>query len=440
MKKISILLFAVMMAGSLSAQIEEVRAEDYAPKKEITEKKSIDYLHQATYPADLLKLPYNLIGHQLYCTQDHISRYPIVALTISPDESIGLKRLTKGAYYTVTNIFCARKEMHNNGWQDNQLIEFRDNIINSKNFVGDTLLYVENGKEKIYYLSKYKKEHAPILLQSWMFRKSNSIIDILYELTDAKGLKYYIGIRDKESIQLKNGITIAVSPSIGDFISVNTFNYLKAKYENMELVRCEYYDPSCQREYSKDYKVERNIVKVEKIGINKKEVKEQQEIVFVFYDKAYGETKLEPYKRETILVPSRHADTIPTVVLGFNDGYQWVLRTDADSLLNKWYQEEQIKQAQARAEKAKQKADYIKKYGEKFAQSILDGKVCVGMTKEMCQEAMGRPNNTTRNSSSLGIVELWTYSTWYPLMPITVVTFLDNKVTSVDEYKDNYPF
>jgi hypothetical protein len=86
----------------------------------------------------------------------------------------------------------------------------------------------------------------------------------------------------------------------------------------------------------------------------------------------------------------------------------------------------------------------IKKYGEKFAQNIIDGKACVGMTKEMCQIAMGRPNNTTRNTSSLGVVEVWTYSTMYELFgglaPIVVVTFLDNKVTSVDEYKDNYPF
>jgi hypothetical protein len=458
--RISILLFAVMMAGSLSAQIEEVSAEQYAPKKELKEKSSLDYLPKAMYPADLLNVPYNLIGQQLYCTQDHFNEYPIVALTISRDQSIGLKRLTKGTYYTVTNIYCARTELYEQ--KDTQLSELRGNILKSTNYLDDTLHYVEKGKEKIYSLSKSKGVDVPKLLpKSWIQIGNDMNLAVLYELTDTEGKKYLIG-REVEwastgggwdivrhGIKLKSGVIIAVNPSIGDFISVNTFNYLKAKYENAELVRCEYYNPRCQNLYrNEEYKTEdikkKYIVKVEKIGINKKYVKNQQEIVFVFYDQTYGETRLEPYINEDKLTPSQHTDNINVVTLGINDGYKWALRSEADSLLNKWYKEEQIKEAQARAERAKQKAEYVKKYGAKYAQNIIDGKVCVGMTKEMCLKAMGRPNNTSRSSNSLGVVEVWTYSTWYQmfggLAPIIVVTFLDDKVTSVDEYKENLPF
>ena len=447
MKKISILLFAVMMAGSLSAQIEEVSAEQYATKKEQREKSSLDYLPKVTYPANLLKIPYNLIGQQVYCTKDQIDGKPIIAVTISQDGAIGLKRLKKSAYYNVTDIICGRYERGK--WQEKNLVEFMEQLQKSKNFVGDTIHYIEKGKEKIYTLSKSKDKDIPMLLEPRKIRQHGPNGDVsihaLYELTDSEGLKHYIG-EDEVFYQMsaryylgviktKNDFTIAIAPSINDFISVNTFNYLKAKYEKKEVVAPGYYDPCAYGPCDKgQIMLEKHVMYVEKIGV------EKGKIVCAIKDPSCTDIQVREYKGEKECTATRHRlDTIQGL---FVEGYwcAFPFRTAADSLLNKWNQEEQIKEAQARAEKAKQKAEYIKKYGEKYAQNILDGKVCVGMTSAMCKEAMGRPNNTTRNSSSLGMVEIWTYSTWYPLVPITVVTFLDDKVTSVDEYKDNFPF
>ena len=433
MKKISILLFAVMMAGGLSAQIEEVNAEDYAPKKQDVKQKSIP---QEQYPANLLKRPYDLMGQQLYCVQEEVETYykpaSIVSVVIYPDSTIGVKKIKKGAYYTVIDIISSQEQL--------QALQTR--LIQSKNYDKTPYKCVWMNKEKTYQLTKTKKNDIPGFL-------SNG--GSLYVLLDEAGIQYFVawrraGYDDVKYVRrydipsgfvtaARNPVPYLCSPSIGDFISVNTYNYLKEKYTNKELVYCEYYDPSCQgyysqEEYAKEEIKKKYILQIEKVGV------EKNRIVFVVNRNGYKETY--EYKKEGLCIISSHKDTIPGVSFGSSNNLPF--RMDIDSLLNKWHQEEQIKEAQARAEKAKQKAEYIKKYGTKYAQYIIDGKVCIGMTKEMCQEAKGRPNNTTRNSTSLGKVDVWTYSAWYPLVPITVVTFLDNKVTSVDEYKDNYPF
>jgi hypothetical protein len=68
----------------------------------------------------------------------------------------------------------------------------------------------------------------------------------------------------------------------------------------------------------------------------------------------------------------------------------------------KW-QAEQAKQDKERRE------SLVKRYGQKKADLILQGKVEVGFTKEMCKEAWGNPKskNTTENRS--GIHEQWVY-------------------------------
>lgn len=436
MKKIPILLFALMMAGGLSAQIEEVSAEQYAPKKEVQKQR----LPVDPYPANLMAKPYALTGQKLYCSQDCLGSYykptPIVSVVMYPDSTIGMKRITKGVYYTVTEIINSNE----------QLYKLQTKLIKSKNYLKKPYIYIVNGKEKVYPLAKSKEKDIPGFLGNG---------GCLYVLSDDEGILYFVAWRaaNYEDVgyvhryEIPSGnttpsgssIPLLCSPSIGDFISVNTYNYLKGKYTNKELVNCEYYDPSCQRyyrkeDYAKDEIKKKYIQRIEKVGV------EKNKIVFVLNRDGYMETKA--YKKEGVCVIPVHKDTISGV---FIEGYStaFPFRADVDSLMKRWYQEELIKEAQARAEKMKQKAEYIKKYGEEYAQNIIDGKVCVGMTKEMCRKAMGQPNSTSKSTNSLGVVEVWTYSTLYQmfggLAPIIVVTFLDDKVSSVEEYKDSYP-
>ena len=164
-------------------------------------------------------------------------------------------------------------------------------------------------------------------------------------------------------------------------------------------------------------------------------------MVFIINDPEFGKSSCL-YKGEGICIPSNHEDTISGVVLEGNSSVR-PFQSDADSLLKKWEQEELEQKRKELAKNEAKKQELFKKYGQKFAQGIIDGKVLVGMSKEMCKEAMGTPDETTKNTSNLGVIEVWTYSLGYRmfdgLVPITVVTFLDNKVTSVDEYS-SWPY
>jgi hypothetical protein len=96
-----------------------------------------------------------------------------------------------------------------------------------------------------------------------------------------------------------------------------------------------------------------------------------------------------------------------------------------DKLLNDIYKQEQ---AQKDAEKAaknerqkeiaaqkraivaeKRKSTILAKYGQVDGQNILDGKIWVGMTKEMALESWGKPENINRTVNANSVREQWVY-------------------------------
>lgn len=54
-------------------------------------------------------------------------------------------------------------------------------------------------------------------------------------------------------------------------------------------------------------------------------------------------------------------------------------------------------------------AQYIRKYGKELGSLILQKKVKIGMTSEMCVEAWGKPNDINRTTGSWGTHEQWVY-------------------------------
>ena len=74
---------------------------------------------------------------------------------------------------------------------------------------------------------------------------------------------------------------------------------------------------------------------------------------------------------------------------------------------------------------------------KKYGQLINEGKVCVGMTKVMCIEALGSPCQKQSHTDNYGKVEVWTYYCdffEYGLIDnLMFVTFMDGKVTSITE-------
>lgn len=52
----------------------------------------------------------------------------------------------------------------------------------------------------------------------------------------------------------------------------------------------------------------------------------------------------------------------------------------------------------------------LQKYGKIKGENILNGKVSIGMTKSMCQDAWGVPNDTKKTTNSKGTNEIWIYN------------------------------
>ena len=77
--------------------------------------------------------------------------------------------------------------------------------------------------------------------------------------------------------------------------------------------------------------------------------------------------------------------------------------------------EEARKRAEARLQQEKEqkerKAALYRKYGKATAELILEGKVRIGMTREMCREAWGSPEDVNTMSGSWGVHEQWVYGT-----------------------------
>ena len=62
-----------------------------------------------------------------------------------------------------------------------------------------------------------------------------------------------------------------------------------------------------------------------------------------------------------------------------------------------------------KAELQKRKASLIQKYGHTNGTLISEGKVRIGMTKEMCRESWGEPEDINKTTSSYGTHEQWVY-------------------------------
>lgn len=84
-------------------------------------------------------------------------------------------------------------------------------------------------------------------------------------------------------------------------------------------------------------------------------------------------------------------------------------REEQRLLKEKEEREEQEQQAIFAQEEAQEEARLIKKYGKRKAQLILDEKVEIGFTKQMCIEAWGEPQDINRTITRNSVHEQWVY-------------------------------
>jgi hypothetical protein len=65
------------------------------------------------------------------------------------------------------------------------------------------------------------------------------------------------------------------------------------------------------------------------------------------------------------------------------------------------------------AAKNKRKADLTRKYGASMANLILEGKIRVGMSKNMCRDSWGEPDDINKTITTYGTTEQWVYGYSY---------------------------
>lgn len=65
------------------------------------------------------------------------------------------------------------------------------------------------------------------------------------------------------------------------------------------------------------------------------------------------------------------------------------------------------------AEKNKRKADLTRKYGASTTNLILQGKIRIGMTKNICRDSWGEPDSINKTITKYGTTEQWVYGYSY---------------------------
>lgn len=110
-----------------------------------------------------------------------------------------------------------------------------------------------------------------------------------------------------------------------------------------------------------------------------------------------------------------------------------VLKEEAEQkMLAQEREEKNKKQEQQRKEKErlaveKRKATCIEKFGQERGDLIAQGNVQIGMTKEMCEMAWGKPIMINKTTSEYGISETWHFGF------IKALYFKDGILKRIDE-------
>lgn len=88
---------------------------------------------------------------------------------------------------------------------------------------------------------------------------------------------------------------------------------------------------------------------------------------------------------------------------------------------------EQERQILESEEEQRYKSSLIKRFGKRDAELIIYGRVRLGFTKAMCEEAWGTPYDTTRMTTQYGTTEAWWYGDG------TILYFQGNKLVIIQD-------
>ena len=493
MKKLILLGLATLITFSASAQIEMYmeKQEPQASKPTAIEVKNKLFPIEHSYVfmsslSDYFKAP-NLIGDTLFSVPEKIEgesedAFNCVLTLNATKDTVRIKKLPVGEYFYVRDILPASLV--------NYLLL---NDFANKVFVSDTF-YHHSYKKGRYIIPKkltatvngtgYYNTPCWIYLCGKLGHMSeedcvNSAQDneALYVLEN-NGTTYYVRSGGKylqgrrsfpEEGSNKPGKKIYYA-HLSSFISVKSYNFLKEKYLGKELYAhggvVEGY-PSRRKDY---VRLSKEVCKLEKVfvkdGVLCGEIRNVEtnkiELVYIleveqlkiWADSNVAEELIKFTKSdqsnaiETVMqIMNNEANLAVDSVFRINCkaidtkySRNYCLKIAADSLLSKWsYQEEQIALAKKK-QQDQYKAEILNKYGKKFGNLVIEGKVCLGMSKEMCLEALGYPCKENSSETALGKIDIWTYdcilyNAGY-IPNLTHITFTNGKISGITKLSE----
>lgn len=415
------------------------------------------FQNNTTYPLVSLSSDANhnryLIGDTLYSARNEKERKPIFAL-ISTNDSIRISKLPVGEYFQVIDMIVCKED--------------RDSLFNSfnnKTFVEEKItIYdgqkpcqlrktVQVGTENVVGFQK------PIKAPIWEAMYKN--ISPIYVLKKNDTIYYaeWFKERDWDDSRSRRSFSLQTFPfnnsslylaDISDFVSVKSYNMLKDMYIGKELVPIEIGNLHNKKEFiehveeSSIWTMNKLLVKGEDFYVECASNNQEKKGII----KEIRHTNYISNKHCGRYVPdyvdTTTVDTFSVIRVGSTTHYdlqEFILKREADALITKWKYEEEQKRLADEKKQEQYRANMIQKYGEKYGNLIAKGEICVGMTKDMCRESLGRPEQTNKTTNVLGEVEVWTYisnwvmSVWYNIeeKEYMYVTFIDGKVTSITE-------
>ena len=359
---------------------------------------------------------------------DYVKPKKFILFMDSTKTTLGIDIYRAGEYYRIVDILFTKEEV-------TQLQE----EMSLCQFIGDTVYYKEiskttNDKPKKFTITRKDLGSYPFKGIESLDSKQSYINKT--EIMDPRDDFYYVLKKDNDSkyYYVRNNVwnydgaivnrkpsyhyVLGVFPTIDNFIAVTGFTQMKAKYEEKLLCK--------KTEYGID---------TTQLFICKKIAPKDGVLQGLFENISTKDNTFSTILgHDSFVTENLDHDTLSVLYTG-HGGY--CLKHEIDSILHR---KEVLRQEKERKEKLETLAEQkriIETYGETFGKLIIDGKVCVGMTKAMCIEALGSPCQKNSYTDKYDKTEVWTYYCYFVengwMDNLMFVTFIDGKVTSITE-------
>lgn len=394
------------------------------------------YLYKRNYYLYAVQQIYKnlyLIGDTLFSSND--SKDPIIVLSQISNDTITVDKLPTGTYFNVENIIVTQEE--------------KDLLYHSfanLKFKEQKLIINESKSYKL------KRKMGGEFIWNRLYDYDLGFIYVLKN----NGNTYYITAGNENP-----NFEVAKVANISNFVSLKSYNSLKDMFLGKELTTFYDYFKSDNRgrydylgEPAEFCKVKRITVKENQFVFELRTNKNEE--LFWILNSAYEKElikfwqinswmgSIERLKKEEGNIEGylggydEFCKDKKTTVLKFNEYNsvsELIDKSYADSIIKEWENVVQNKIIELKRENEEYRENIIKKHGVTYGNLILDNKISIGMTQEMCIEAYGSPRSKNKSTTSLGVVEIWTYKKydWDNDDKYIYVTFVNDKITEIYE-------